>query len=136
MRTFIKSSVVLLLLVSALIIVPPRVWVKNKKAKLTYNGHISEELKLFHGNNGRLLFYLPEQDATGAYIYTSQDGLWRCGPSSFTAMKLIAISKLHSSGCAENGTGAQILPAIAEAQSIQFKLHDVPVAVSWQTAPR
>jgi len=56
MRTYLKSIVALVLIVSALIIVPPRVWVKNKTAKVIYNGQLSEKVKLFHGKDGRLLF--------------------------------------------------------------------------------
>src|SRR3989442_434495 len=60
LRTFIKSIVLVALIISALMIVAPRLWVKNKKSLLTYNGRISEQIKLFHGRNGAVLFYLPE----------------------------------------------------------------------------
>lgn len=136
MRTFIKSILFVLLIVSALIIVPPRVWVKNKKAKLTYNGHISEKIKLFHGHNGMILFLLPDQDASGAFVYAPEYGLWHCGSGSFISLKLIAISKRYPAGCAETRSGDEIRSVIAESQSIQFNLHDVPVVVSWQAAPR
>ncbi|MCU1311560.1 MAG: hypothetical protein JWO20_2685 [Candidatus Angelobacter sp.] len=135
-RTFIKSIVVILLLVSALIIVPPRVWVKNKKAKLTYDGRISESLKLFHGSDGRVMFMLPEQDLSGIFVYAPERGLWRCGVGSFIGLKLIALSKRNTSGCADDGSGVQMQPFTAEPQSLQFALHDVPVVVSWQAAPR
>jgi hypothetical protein len=136
-RTLIKSIVVILLIVSALIIVPPRVWVKNKKAKLTYNGRISEDLKLFHGSDGRVLFYLPDQDRSGAYVYTPETGLWRCPDSYFVPLKLVALSKRFPSGCGGGGAGGDYMrPFTANAQSIEFALHDVPVVVSWQAAPR
>jgi hypothetical protein len=136
-RKALKLIVPLLLIVSALIIVPPRVWVKNKKAKLTFNGRISENLRLFHGSNGRVLFYLPDQDRSGAYIYTPKTGLWRCPDVYFIPLKLIAFSKRFPSGCNDGGPGGdEIRPATAEPQSLQFALQDVPVVVSWQAAPR
>jgi hypothetical protein len=135
-RAILKLIVSLLLIVSALIIVPPRVWVKNKKAKLTYNGHISEKIKLFHGQNGMILFLLPDQDSSGAFVYAPEYGLWHCGSGSFVSLKLIAISKRYPAGCAQTRSGDEIRPVTAESQSIQFNLHDVPVVVSWQAAPR
>jgi hypothetical protein len=135
-RKNLKYVVPLLLLVSALIIVPPRVWVKNKKAKLTYNGRISENLKLFHGSDGRVMFILPEQDLGGIFVYAPERGLWRCGAGSFIGMKLIALSKRNPSGCADDGNGVRMQPFTAEPQSLQFALRDVPVVVSWQAAPR
>jgi hypothetical protein len=135
-RTFIKSIVVILLIVSALIIVPPRVWVKNKKAKLTYDGRISENLKLFHGSDGRVMFLLPDQDLSGIFVYAPGRGLWRCAGRSFIGLKLIALSKRSPSGCADDGSGDPIKPITAEGQSLQFALHHVPVVVSWQAAPR
>jgi hypothetical protein len=136
LRTLVKSTVVVLLIVSALIIVPPRLWVKNKKAKLTYNGHISEKIKLFHGQNGMILFLLPDQDSSGAFVYAPAYGLWHCGSGSFISLKLIAVSKRYPTGCAETRSGDEIRPVIAESQSIQFAMHDVPIVISWQAAPR
>jgi len=135
-RKTLKFVVPFLLLVSALIIVPPRVWVKNKKAKLTYNGHISEKIKLFHDQNGLILFLLPDQDSSGAFVYAPEYGLWHCGSGSFISLKLIAVSKRYPTGCAETRSGDEIRPVIEESQSIQFALHDVPVVISWQAAPR
>ncbi|MCU1287269.1 MAG: hypothetical protein JWO13_3619 [Acidobacteriales bacterium] len=136
MVKLIKLLIALALIVSVLMIVAPRLWVKNKKSLLTYNGHISEQIKLFHGKNGALLFYLPEQDSNGAYIYTSQNGLWRCDADSFIALKLIALSILNPAGCSASSTGTAIAPFSAQPQSLEFKLHNIPVVVSWQAPPR
>jgi hypothetical protein len=140
LRAILKLILALLLIVSALIIVPPRVWVKNKTAKVIYNGQLSEKIKLFHGNHGRVLFYIDGVDPNRAYVYTAEDpqgsnGLWRCGSGFFAPLKFFAFSKSRSSGC--NGTGiGELLPAKVGNQSIQFTLHDRPVVVSWQAAPR
>jgi hypothetical protein len=103
---------------------------------LTYNGRISEKIKLFHGRNGSILFYLPDQDSNGAYIYTSQNGLWRCDSDYFIGLKLIALSKRNPAGCSTTSFGAAITPFSAQPQSLEFKLHSIPVVVSWQAPPR
>ena len=131
-----KIAAAVMLIVSAVMIVAPRLWVKNKKALLTYNGHLSEKIKLFHGRNGALLFYLPDQDARGAYIYTPQHGLWRCNDDAFLYLKLIALSKREPAACSETASGKPLTPVTAQPQSLEFTLEGIPVVASWQAPPR
>jgi hypothetical protein len=142
MRIYVKSIVALLLIVSALIIVRPRVWVKNKTAKVIYKGQLSEKVKLFHGSDGRVLFYIDNVDPGRAYVYTAQDpsganGLWRCAAGFFAPLKYFAFSKGRPSGCNESESKiGELLPAKVGPQSIEFSLNNQPVTVSWQAAPR
>ena len=132
-------------------IVAPRVWVKNKKASLVYNGHISEQIRLFHGSNGRLLFYIGEagEDPDHAYVYTPENGLWDCGHGAFVRLKLIALSVRWHASCGDAGTGDRMHVTSVDSHAIHFLSHNrtqgnlqggvpgsVPVIVSWQDPPR
>ena len=127
--------ILIVVVVGAFIILRPRLWVKNKTAEITVDGRLSEDVKLFHGSDDRLLFYLKE-DPQGAYVYDSHFGLWRCTTSYFANFKIIAFSVHHSSGCADSENGDVMTSVKLETQSLAFQYHDEHIIVSWQPAPR
>jgi hypothetical protein len=141
-RSRIFTAIILLIVaIGAFIILRPRLWVKNKTAKVIVDGRLSEDVKLFHGSRDRLLFYL-KSDPGGAYVYDSEAGAWRCDASYFTSLKIIALSTRHDvSGCAEAENGDVLGNPHRELQSFSFEGHDWQYndhhyVVSWQAAPR
>jgi hypothetical protein len=146
-RRIIAFLAMLIVLVGAFILLRPRLWVKNKTAKVIVDGRLSEDVKLFHGSDGRLLFIL-KSDPTGAYIYDKEAALsevWRCeqdGYPSFIFLKVIAVSRrIHSSGCAMTGNGDVMWNPHRDNQSLSFEWHDLEwhdhhYVISWQAAPR
>src|SRR5438128_6801796 len=91
----------LIVLVVAFILLRPRLWVKNKTAKVIVDGRLSEDVKLFHGSDGRLLFYLkgtdrPEGDP---FIFYANTGVFRCTSDRVMPLKIIAIAKQADPYC-------------------------------------
>lgn len=122
--------VLLIVAVGAFIILRPRLWVKNKTAKVIVDGKLSEDVKLFHGSDDRLLFYLKD-DPDGAYYFAAEDGVRRCQSSSFIFAKLLVFSPRRHPYCADfYGSGKR------DVQSLEFHRHEKDIVVSWQAAPR
>jgi len=137
-------TIIMLLVVAvgAFIILRPRLWVKNKTAKVIVDGRLSEDVKLFHGSDERLLFYLDKMDPGYSFVYTAHDpygsnGLYRCRKGFFIRAKLIAFSKWRISGCNEPMLATPGIDHVAmHDQSLDFSLNGANVSVSWQAAPR
>jgi hypothetical protein len=133
-RTAIKISATVLLIAAALMIVAPRVWVKNKKARLIYNGRISEKVKLFHGTANRLYVTIAEPGEPAGYVFDPASGIAPCATSAFVYLKLIAF-ELRSSSC--NRAMDSPSAVRASTNALQFvSQQNVPVEVQWQDAPR
>lgn len=89
-----KITVLVLLLVAAVclaMIVPTRLWVKNKRAFMVYNGRESRDLRLFHGPGGRMLLLIRESKDETAYIYDPATGIEHCNAKAFVVPKFVAI---------------------------------------------
>jgi hypothetical protein len=129
-RRIVTLVAVLIVLVGAFIILRPRLWVKNKTAKVIVDGRLSEDVKLFHGSDGRLLFYL-RSDPARAYYYSTESGVLRCEASSFASLKIIVFSAHSRPQCARESP-----TAIVREQSLEFERSGHATVVSWQAAPR
>jgi hypothetical protein len=135
-RKVLAVLALVVVLISAFIILRPRLWVKNKTAKVIVDGRLSEDVKLYHGSDDRLLFYLKD-DPQGAYVYDARTGLWRCDKSYFFSAKIIVLTaRSRSSGCAEDENGDVMGSGTRNSQSLQFRRQDRDIIVSWQAAPR
>jgi len=129
-RRLITIVTLLVVLAGAFIIVRPRLWVKNKTAKVIFDGKLSEDVKLYHGSDDRLLFFLKD-DSDGAYYYDFTTGISRCNKSEVVSAKLIVFSPKSRPACLERlGAGNR------ESQSLEFHQRGRQVIVSWQAAPR
>jgi hypothetical protein len=120
----------LIVLVVAFILLRPRLWVKNKTARVIVDGRLSEDVKLFHGSDGRVLFYLKD-DSLGPYIYESLNGVKGCDESLFVNLKLIIFSRQAIPYCADYYGDAKV-----GLQSLKFHRHGQDIVISWQAAPR
>ena len=129
-RRMFAFVAVLMVLAGAFIILRPRLWVKNKTAKVIVDGRLSEDVKLYHGSDGRLLFYLGK-DPAGAYYYSAESGVLRCAASNFASLKIIVFSPRSRPQCV-----AEAPTAIIREQSLEFDRGGQATIVSWQAAPR
>jgi hypothetical protein len=129
-RRILTFIVLLIVVVGAFIILRPRLWVKNKSAKVIVDGRLSEDVKLFHGSNDRLLFYLRSEPAH-AYYFSAHAGVLLCESSDFVSMKIIVFSPRATPRCSV----AAPTPVIAQ-QSLEFAQSGHTITVSWQPAPR
>src|ERR1041385_3618783 len=120
----------LIVAIGAFILLRPRLWVKNKTAKVIVDGRLSEDVKLFHGSDGRVLFYL-QNDPLSPYMYESLNGVKGCDESVFVNLKVIALSRQAVPYCAD-----YFGEATFRGQSLEFHRHGQDIVVSWQAAPR
>lgn len=118
------------MVVGAFIILRPRLWVKNKTAEVTVDGRLSDGVKLFHGSDDRLLFYL-RAEPTRAYYFSAHTGVLECDAREFASLKILVFSPHVQPQCARAAPTAEI-----EAQSLQYKNSGHTIILSWQPAPR
>ena len=129
-RKLFAVFALVILLVGTFIILRPRLWVKNKTAKVIVDGQLSENVKLYHGSDGRLLFYLKDEPAIVHY-YSAESGVLKCRASEFASLKIVVFSPRAQPFCSSDS-----VPAAIKQQSLEF-LHDGrAIVVSWQAAPR
>ncbi|HUR36745.1 MAG TPA: hypothetical protein VM009_02935 [Terriglobales bacterium] len=134
LRKVLKIVVPVLLLAALVMIVAPRIWVKNKKARLIYAGHATDSFLLYHGSGGRLLIAPKIAGEAPFQMYDPQRGTAACGPGAFVTIKVAAIETRTDSRCTWFGTAkdAKAGPNALRFTSSQGK----PIEVMWQDAPR
>lgn len=130
MKRFVTIAAVVIVLIGAFIILRPRLWVKNKTAKVIVDGRLSEDVKLFHGSDSRLLFYLRD-DAGAIYYYSAHSGVLRCDATNFVSLKVLVFGSHATPSCPVEASSA-----IVREQSLEFSRRGHLTVVSWQAAPR
>ena len=132
-RQLFVTIALMLLLAGAFIILRPRLWVKNKTAKVIVDGRLSEDVKLFHGSDGRVLFYIKQTDRGDGdpFLYNVNDGIHGCFADRFLRLKIITIAKQSAPYCADFYGEVK-----SGAQSVEFQYEGQDIVVSWQAAPR
>ena len=134
MRKSLKIVVPLALLAALVIIVAPRIWVKNKHARLIYGGHSTERFTLYHGSGGRMLIATSIPGEAGAITFDPARGLASCGDGAFLPAKVAMIEVRADSRCT---WFAEIKNAHVSHNALRFTSpRGVPVEVMWQDAPR
>lgn len=134
MRKVLKIVVPVLLVAALLMIVAPRIWVKNKKARLIYQGHAQEGFLLFHGSGGRLLITSKIPTEPAAFLYDPQRGLASCNDGAFFSIKLVIFETRTSTRC---NWYREPRDARVGKNSLQFlSPRGAKVEVLWQDPPR
>lgn len=112
-----RKITVLVLMVAAAVclamIVPTRLWVKNKRAFMVYGGRESRELRLFHGGSGRMLMLIREGREETVYVFDPASGIERCEAKGLIVPKFVAMGAPR--GCQRLGPGK------LENNSLEFK---------------
>ena len=121
---------ILAVVIVGFMILRPRLWVKNKTAKLIVDGRLSEDVKLFHGSDDRLLFYLKD-DPGAVYYFSDKSGVLRCAGTAFVSLKVLAFSTHSIPECPAEAT-----TAIIREQSLEYSSRGHATVISWQPAPR
>lgn len=134
MRKAVKIVVPITLLATILMIVAPRIWVKNKQARLIYHGHATDSFRLYHGSSGRLLLAPQIAGEAPFLVYDPQRGVASCGAGAFITVKVAAIEVRTYSRCTWFMAAKE---ATAGRNALRFKSpHGMPIEVMWQDAPR
>ena len=133
-RKILKIVVPVLLVAALLMIVAPRIWVKNKTARLIYKGQATDQFLLFHGSGGRLLLTPKFPGEAAAIIYDPEQGVASCGEGAFFFIKVAMIEVRTDSRCTwfREAKEAQV-----GHNSLRFvSPHGAAMEVMWQDAPR
>ena len=134
MRKALKIVIPVLLLAALVMIVAPRIWVKNKKARLIYHGRSTEDFLLFHGSGGRMLVTANIPGEAPGFMYVPGRGVASCGQGAFVYVKLATLETRTDSRCTWFRSAAETRAA---KNSLQFlSPRGAPVEVLWQDAPR
>ena len=134
MRKTLKIVVPVLLLAAALMIVAPRIWVKNKKARLIYKGQATDDFLLFHGSAGRMLLMPKIAGEAVGLLYDPERGVASCGPGAFFSVKLAMIETRADSRCTWFRAAKEVK---AGRNVLRFTSpHGAAIEVLWQDAPR
>ncbi len=134
MRKAMKIVVPVLLVAATLMIVAPRIWVKNKNARLIYQGHATDDFLLFHGSGGRLLVTAKLPGEAAGLLYDPARGLASCSAGAFLYVKLVLLETRTESRCTwfRGPKEAQV-----STNSLRFRSpRGAQVEVLWQDAPR
>ncbi len=122
MKTWGKVAAVVLALAVLLMILLPRLWVKNSRARLVYGGKVSEKVRLYHGAGGRMMVRLDEPGEDSDHVFLPGLGMWTCPPASFRGPKLVVFTR-DTDGC-------------SRAQAHSLPLHESGEYLLRYTSPR
>jgi hypothetical protein len=133
-RKALKIVVPVLLVAAVVMIVAPRIWVKNKKARLIYAGQATDSFLLYHGSAGRLLIAPKIAGEAPFQMYDPEKGIAACGPGAFVTVKVAVIETRTDSRCTWFGSAKE---AKASPNALRFtSSNGKPIEVMWQDAPR
>lgn len=133
----------LAVLAAGLYQLPEHLWVRNKTARMVYDGHVSDHIKLYAGTRGRLLVVMaPEASSvdTGSYLLRiGSDEVRRCAAGQFFELKSTALARSGHPQC-ESVAGARfggLSPQDKGNQSLRFVTGSgKSVEVTFDPAPR
>lgn len=120
-----------LLAIALLMIAAPRVWVKNKKARLVHNGKVTPAFNLFFASGGRIL--LAPEGASRYYAYLPDAGgkLMACDKGTFHYMKIFTWGSTNRCSALVKG------PSEVTPLKLVFTADEGDVyEVSWDADPR
>ena len=134
MRRALKFVVPVLLVAAVMMIAAPRIWVKNKKTRLIYQGRATDDFLLFHGSAGRMLIAANIPGEASGWMYDRERGLASCGRGAFVYLKLAMLETRTDSRCTwfRPAAGTRV-----SKNSLQFvSPRGAQVEVLWQDPPR
>ena len=102
MKKAIKVVSIAAVLVLAVMIATPRLWVKNKKAHFVQDGKVRTDMRLYFGAGDRMLLVPAEGDV--AYVSgppERRDAIAICAKSEFRMFKSIALGSTANCVSAE-----------------------------------
>jgi hypothetical protein len=120
-----------LLAIALLMIAAPRVWVKNKKARLVHNGKVTPAFKLFFASGGRIM--LAPEAVPRYYAYLPDEGgkVVACEPRVFRYMKIFTWGSTNRCSALVNGP-TEVTPLKLVFTADEGDIYEV----SWDADPR
>ncbi|HWK30770.1 MAG TPA: hypothetical protein VNR20_01680 [Terriglobales bacterium] len=104
-KRWLKIGVVLAGVALLLMILAPRLWVKNSRAHLAIDGHVTDDFRLYFGPKGRMLLRIGDKQPRQTFLYTG-DSTAACPTSEFLFPPFIALSKRTQPRCQRTDFGA------------------------------
>lgn len=104
-KKWLTIGVVLAAVAIILMILVPRVWVKNSRAHLAIDGHVTDDFRLYFGPKGKMLLRIGDKQPRQTFLYTG-DSTAACPTSEFLFPPFIAVSKRAQPRCQRTDFGA------------------------------
>lgn len=104
-KRWLKFGIVLAVVAVILMILAPRLWVKNSRAHLAIDGHVTDDFKLYFGPKGKMLLRIGDKQPHQTFLYTG-DSTAACPTSEFLFPPFIALSKRAQPRCQRTDFGA------------------------------
>jgi len=103
-RKWLKIGIVLAGVAVLLMILAPRVWVKNSRAHLAIDDRVTDDFKLYFGPKGRMLLRIGAKQPRQTFVY-SDDSVGECPTSEFIFPPFVALSKHTQPRCRRTDFG-------------------------------
>jgi hypothetical protein len=135
MRTWAKLAAALLVIATIVMILAPRLWVKNSNSHLVVDGRVSGDFKLYFGPNGKLLLRLGAKKATVAFVFLPQTEsgpaeVLQCSPNEVSFPPFFAIAKHVPPRCP---VANEKYLAVSQGNKLLFRTKDGHIyEVTWQ----
>lgn len=98
MRKWLKVGAVLAGAGVLLMILAPRLWVKNSRAHLTIDGYVTDDFRLYFGPGGKMLLRIGDKKPRQTFIYGGASAA-ECPTSEFVFPPFVALSKRTEPRC-------------------------------------
>jgi hypothetical protein len=128
MNRWLKVGVVLAGVAVLLMILAPRLWVKNSRAHLTIDGRVTDDFKLYFGPGGKMLLRIGEKKPRQAFLYDGSSAE-ACPTSEFLFPPFIALSKRTAPHCRRNDSalnGNRLAIKAADGHAYEVTWFDPP----------
>ena len=123
--------------------IPGHLWVRNKTARMVYDGRVSDHIKLYAGTRGRLLVVMTPEGSTtdsGTYLLTIGSTEVRlCEQDQFWELKSTSLTRRSDPHCdpVANARFEGLSPQDKGNQSLRFTTANGKlVEVTFDPAPR
>jgi hypothetical protein len=139
MRTWTKLAAALLVIAAIVMILAPRLWVKNSTSHLVVDGRVTDDFKLYFGPNQKMLLRIGEKRATTAFLFLPQTDrgpaeVLECPPSEALFPPFLAITKHVPPRCP---VANEKYVAVAQGNKLLFRTKDGHIyEVTWQPPAR
>jgi hypothetical protein len=135
MRKWTKLAAVLLVTAAIVMILAPRLWVKNSNSHLVVDGRVSGDFKLYFGPNGKLLIRLGAKKPIAAFVFLPQTDsgpaeVLQCPPSEVLFPPFLAVAKHVPPRCT---VANEKYLAVSQGNKLLFRTKDGHIyEVTWQ----
>lgn len=130
-----KLAAVLLFIAAIVMILAPRLWVKNQNSHLVVDGRVNDDFKLYFGPSGKLLLRIGAKKATTAFVFLPQAKsgpaeVLQCPPGEVLFPPFLAVAKHVPPRCP---VANEKYLAVSQGNKLLFRTKDRHIyEITWQ----